>query len=292
MWRSSASAGSSMRPGHLPRQSWRARRDSNPQNHLGIAGFQDRNVATYTIDIIGIIMVVGQYVGQSRRRGSPRCRKAPSRTELADSSPAIEHAMDVDIVNKIILFWVIFFITPGPVWVSVMETTRNLSNISIWKFFIKTFLPVNLSVQVTQTIICVAFVDLVSKVFSDVGLWFYVLGGSYILYLSYKVLSSKQSNTNLELSFSNLAMVMILSPKIWLLFPSGAIIATQLEQGIIIRSLVFSISMLAVSNLVFVIYVFIGKIGTKLLKDNFSYLSFFLLVLFSVFLFTEAINLV
>ena len=82
-----------MRPGHLPRQSWRARRDSNPQNHLGIAGFQDRNVATYTIDIIGIIMVVGQYVGQSRRRGSPRCRKAPSRTELADSSPAIEHAM-------------------------------------------------------------------------------------------------------------------------------------------------------------------------------------------------------
>jgi threonine/homoserine/homoserine lactone efflux protein len=237
-------------------------------------------------------MVVGQYVGQSRRRGSPRCRKAPSRTELADSSPAIEHAMDVDIVNKIILFWVIFFITPGPVWVSVMETTRNLSNISIWKFFIKTFLPVNLSVQVTQTIICVAFVDLVSKVFSDVGLWFYVLGGSYILYLSYKVLSSKQSNTNLELSFSNLAMVMILSPKIWLLFPSGAIIATQLEQGIIIRSLVFSISMLAVSNLVFVIYVFIGKIGTKLLKDNFSYLSFFLLVLFSVFLFTEAINLV
>ena len=200
--------------------------------------------------------------------------------------------MDVSIVNKIILFWVIFFITPGPVWVSVMETTRNLSNISIWKFFVKTFLPVNLSIQVTQTVICVIFVDLVSKVFSDVGLWFYVLGGSYILYLSYKVLSSKHSNTNLELSFSNLAMVMILSPKIWLLFPSGAIIATQLEQGIVISSLVFSISMLAVSNLVFVLYVVIGKMGTKLLKDNFSYLSFFLLVLFSAFLFTEAINLI
>ena len=200
--------------------------------------------------------------------------------------------MDLSIVNKIILFWVIFFITPGPVWVSVMETTRNLSNISIWKFFIKTFLPVNLSVQVTQAIICIIFVDLVSRVFSDIGLWFYILGGSYILYLSYKVLSSKQSNINFELSFSNLAMVVLFSPKVWLLFPSGAIIATQLEQGIIINSLVFSISMLIVSNLMFFLYVVIGKMGTKLLKDNFSYLSFFLLVLFSVFLFTEAINLI
>jgi tRNA G37 N-methylase Trm5 len=54
----------------------------------------------------------------------------------------------------------------------------------------------------------------------------------------------------------------------------------------------FSISMLIVSNLMFFLYVVIGKMGTKLLKDNFSYLSFFLLVLFSVFLFTEAINLI
>jgi len=199
--------------------------------------------------------------------------------------------MDLGIINKVILFWVIFFITPGPVWVSVMETTRKLSNASIWDFFVKTFLPVNLSIQVTQAVICVIFVDLVSRVFSDIGLWFYILGGSYILYLSYKVISSKQSNINLDLSFSNLAMVMLLSPKIWLLFPSGAIIATKLEQGIIVNSLVFSVSMLIVSSVMFVLYVVIGKIGTKLLKDNFSYLSFLLLILFSVFLFTEAINL-
>ena len=199
--------------------------------------------------------------------------------------------MDLGIINKVILFWVIFFITPGPVWVSVMETTRKLSNASIWNFFVKTFLPVNLSIQVTQAVICVIFVDLVSRVFSDIGLWFYILGGSYILYLSYKVIGSKQSNINLDLSFSNLAMVMLLSPKIWLLFPSGAIIATKLEQGIIVNSLVFSVSMLIVSSVMFVLYVVIGKIGTKLLKDNFSYLSFLLLILFSVFLFTEAINL-
>ncbi len=63
--------------------------------------------------------------------------------------------MDLGIINKVILFWVIFFITPGPVWVSVMETTRKLSNASIWNFFVKTFLPVNLSIQVTQAVIYV-----------------------------------------------------------------------------------------------------------------------------------------
>ncbi|MBL0691649.1 MAG: hypothetical protein JJV97_04895 [SAR324 cluster bacterium] len=85
---------------------------------------------------------------------------------------------------------------------------------------------------------------------------------------------------------------MLLSPKIWLLFPSGAVIATGLEQSIVTTSLVFSVSMLLISNIMFVFYVIIGKMGTRLLKDNFSYLSFMLLVLFSLFLFNEAINLI
>jgi threonine/homoserine/homoserine lactone efflux protein len=199
--------------------------------------------------------------------------------------------MDLDIISKIVIFWVIFFITPGPVWISVMETTRKLSNASVWDFFVKTFLPVNLLVQATQATICVIFVDLVSRVFSEIGLWLYISGASYILYLSYKVISSKQSNVTLHLSFSNLAMVMLLSPKIWILFPSGAITATLLEKGIIINSLIFSASMVLISSAAFVLYAAIGKIGTKLLNDNFSYLSFLLLILFSGFLFTEAISL-
>jgi len=198
--------------------------------------------------------------------------------------------MDAGVFNKIILFWVIFFITPGPVWVSVMEVTRNLPVIKIWGFFLKIFLPVNLTVQFSQAVICVIFVELVLQVFSDVGFWLYILGGSYILYLAYKVISSRNLNVNLELSFVNLAIVMMLSPKIWLLFPSGAIIATQLDQGMILNSIIFAISMLAISSSMFVLYVIIGKMGTKLLKDNFSYLSFFLLVLFAFFLFSEAIK--
>jgi len=38
----------------------------------------------------------------------------------------------------------------------------------------------------------------------------------------------------------------------------------------------------------FMLYVLIGKVGTKLLADNFSYLASGLLLLFALFLFNEA----
>ncbi|MDC0965966.1 hypothetical protein OAS07_06260 [Candidatus Thioglobus sp.] len=198
--------------------------------------------------------------------------------------------MDINIVNKIVLFWVIFFITPGPVWLSVMEVTRNLSFAKIWNFFFKTFLPVNLSIQVPQAIICVIFVEYILNIFSNVGFWLYILSGLYIIYLAFKVINSKRLNINSQLSFVNLAMVMLLSPKIWLLFPSGAVIAIQLQQGMLINSALFASSMLIISFLMFFLYVVIGKIGAKLLKDNFTYLTFVLLILFALFLFFEAIG--
>ena len=199
--------------------------------------------------------------------------------------------MDIDIINKIVLFWVIFFITPGPVWLSVMEVTRNLPSAKVWNFFFKTFLPVNLSIQVPQAIICVIFVEYILNIFSNIGFWLYVSSGLYITYLAFKVINSKRLNVNSQLSFVNLAMVMLLSPKIWLLFPSGAVIAIQLQQGVLINSALFASSMLLISISMFFLYVIIGKIGAKLLKDNFTYLTFILLILFALFLFYEAISL-
>lgn len=196
--------------------------------------------------------------------------------------------MDIDVFYKVILFWVIFFITPGPVWISVMEATRRLSSPEIIQFYFKVFFPVITTVQLAQTIVCIVFVELVSTYFSQVGLLFYILGGLYISYLAYKTLKSKQSNSVFKLGFINLAMIMFLSPKIWLLFPSGAVIANQLTQNTFTNALVFGLSMLIVSSIMFVFYILIGKLGTKLLKDNFSYLAFGLLVLFTLFLFNEA----
>jgi hypothetical protein len=148
-----------------------------------------------------------------------------------------------------------------------------------------------LSIQVPQAIICVIFVEYMLNIFSNVGFWLYVSSGLYIIYLAFKVMNSKRLNVNPKLGFVNLAMVMLLSPKIWLLFPSGAVIAIQLQQGMLINSALFASSMLIISILMFFIYVVIGKIGAKLLKDNFTYLTFVLLILFALFLFYEAIDL-
>lgn len=196
--------------------------------------------------------------------------------------------MNVDILYKIILFWVIFFISPGPVWVSVMEATRKFSAAEIGRFFCKVFLPSGFLVQCSQAIICVVFVDFVATFFSQVDLLFYLLGGVYISYLAYKTIKSKQSNVLFKLGFVNLAMVMLLSPKIWLLFPSGAVIVNQLSSSAITNALVFAGTMLVVQSVMFFVYAFIGKVGTTLLKDNFSYLASALLVLFALFLFNEA----
>jgi len=44
-------------------------------------------------------------------------------------------------------------------------------------------------------------------------------------------------------------------------------------------------------SILFVLYAVIGKVGTKLLADNFSYLASALLLLFAIFLFREAYSL-
>ncbi len=196
--------------------------------------------------------------------------------------------MDIGVLYKVILFWGIFFITPGPVWVSVMEATRRLSPSEIAQFYFKVFFPVISTVQFTQALVCVAFIEVVSQYFSQVDLLFYILGGLYISYLAYKTIKSKQSNNAFELSFINLAMIMMLSPKIWLLFPSGAAIADQLTQNTVTNALTFALSMVLVASIGFIAYALIGKLGTRLLKDNFSYLAFGLLLLFAIFLFNEA----
>ena len=199
--------------------------------------------------------------------------------------------LDTEVLLKVIIFWIIFFITPGPVWVAVMEATRKLSLSEIWRFFLSVFLPVNITVQFIQAIVCVVFITFVSKFFSQIGLFFYLLGGLYILYLAIKAFNSKQSNTTFKLTYVNLAMVMLLPPKIWLLFPSGADIAKNLSESMLINAVAFGMLMLIISSTMFVLYTFIGKVGTKLLADNFSYLAAALLLLFALFLFNEAFTL-
>jgi len=45
--------------------------------------------------------------------------------------------MDIAIFNKVLFFWFIFYITPGPVWLAVMAATAKKklsSNISFFQY--------------------------------------------------------------------------------------------------------------------------------------------------------------
>ena len=200
--------------------------------------------------------------------------------------------MNLEAFNKILLFWLIFYITPGPVWLAVMATTAKQNTKQIITFFLKVFLMVSGTIQLFQAFSSVIFIEFVTKVFGEIGFIFYFFGSGYIFYLAFKAIKAQQSELSLELSFMNLAIIMLLSPKIWILFPSGAVIANELNLGLILNASVYAGVMFLVSSLLFFFYVIVGKIGQRVLKDNFSYLVFLLLSGFGLFLFIEGIRVI
>ncbi|MCH9645193.1 MAG: hypothetical protein K0U08_00890 [Proteobacteria bacterium] len=197
--------------------------------------------------------------------------------------------MDIEIFNKVLFFWFIFYITPGPVWLAVMAATAQKNNRQILVFF-GVFLAVNLVVQFPQAFISVVFIETVVRLFGEIGFIFYFLGGGYIFHLAVKALKAHQAESTLQLSFSSLSLIMLLSPKIWILFPSGALIANQLNLGVLTNASIYALTMFITSSVLFFFYVMVGKMGQKILKDNFSYLVFLLLGGFGVFLLFEGIQ--
>ena len=200
--------------------------------------------------------------------------------------------MNIEAFNKILLFWFVFYITPGPVWLAVMASIAKQSTKKIITFFLKTFLIVNIIIQFSQAFLSVVFIEFVTKSFGEIGFIFYFFGSGYIFYLAYKALKAQQAESNLKLSFMNLAIIMLLSPKIWILFPSGAVIANELNLGLMLNASIYASIMFLTSSLLFFFYVVVGKIGQRVLKDNFPYLVFFLLSGFGLFLLVEGIRVI
>ena len=197
--------------------------------------------------------------------------------------------MDIEIFNKVLFFWFIFYITPGPVWLAVMAATAQKNNRQILVFF-GVFLAVNLVVQFPQAFISVVFIETVVRLFGEIGFIFYFLGGGYIFHLAVKALKAHQAESTLQLSFSSLSLIMLLSPKIWILFPSGALIANQLNLGVLTNASIYALTMFITSSVLFFFYVMVGKVGQKILKDNFAYLVFLLLSGFALFLLFEGVQ--
>ena len=128
------------------------------------------------------------------------------------------------------------------------------------------------------------------RLFGEIGFIFYFIGGGYIFYLAIKALKAHQAESTLQLGFSSLSLIMLLSPKIWILFPSGALIANQLNLGLLTNASIYALTMFITSSMLFFFYVMVGKMGQKILKDHFSHLVFLLLSGFGVFLLFEGIK--
>ncbi len=200
--------------------------------------------------------------------------------------------LDSDLLSKLILFWVIFYITPGPVWVAIMESAKDKGISGVLRLFVKVFLPANIGIQVPQAFLVVLFIDSISTFIAGLEFVFYLCGALYILYMAVNVLQSKVANTSFSLSLGSLVIILLLSPKIWTLFPAGAVIATDLSTDIMANAVIFAGIMFAVSTTLYFFYAFLGIVAYQLLKEKFSYISFVLLVLFAGFLFVEFLTLI
>ena len=200
--------------------------------------------------------------------------------------------MNIEAFNKILIFLVCFLHYAWPRLVSGNGDNGQAKHQKNYYFFLKTFLIVNIIVQFSQAFLSVVFIEFVAKSFGEIGFIFYFFGSGYIFYLAYKALKAQQAESNLKLSFMNLAIIMLLSPKIWILFPSGAVIANQLNLGLMLNASIYASIMFLTSSLLFFFYVVVGKIGQRVLKDNFPYLVFFLLSGFGLFLLVEGIRVI
>jgi threonine/homoserine/homoserine lactone efflux protein len=194
------------------------------------------------------------------------------------------------VLADVISFWLMFYITPGPVWGAVMSDAKD-KNIKQILSLLLIFSTVNISVQFTQAVLSVVFMDTVIKIFASIDIWLYFFGASYILYLALKVFYSTTQKVSFTLQVRDLAVIMLLSPKIWTLFPVGATLAYRLSETMWVNAIIFAILMIIISSFFFFVYVGIAKSFYYILKDKFNYITTILLLLFALFLLVQGVKL-
>ncbi len=197
--------------------------------------------------------------------------------------------MNTQALFATLTFAALFFVSPGPVWVAVMEATRTRSPADIARFALTVFLPAALLIQGLIAAACVVFMTPIAASFERVGTALYIMGGSYIAYLAVRVMRQRQTQAAFTLRFRDLAIIMMTSPKVWLLFPVGAISAVQISPILALNASLYALVMMAVAQSFFVLYAAIGKLLTRWMDEAVTYLSAGLLALFALYLWWQAI---
>ena len=178
------------------------------------------------------------------------------------------------------IFWSAFVFSAGPFWIATMEaapsTTFKKLYVDYALYLILGWMPV--------AVFCAILSDVIANIDNSIFAAMHLLGGLYVIFLSYKVLRAKiTTGKAFDFNWKNMCIVTYLNPKVYILLPVGFLTA-QLTDSLPINIVFFYLS--GIPMFLFGVYFWgmIGRAGAKISLRYISYFNAFLLVSFGLYL--------
>ncbi len=191
-------------------------------------------------------------------------------------------------ITATFIFWSAFVFSAGPFWIATMEaapgTTFKKLYADYFLYLIFGWLPLVLITSFLSS--------LLQKSGATVFIAMHLLGGAYIIFLSFKVLRAKiTTGKPFDFSWKSMCMVSYFNPKVYILLPVG-FVAAQLTDSISINITFFYFT--GIPLFLFGVYFWgmIGRAGAKISLNYISYFNAVLLAAFGAYLIYQGIKLI
>ena len=178
------------------------------------------------------------------------------------------------------IFWSAFVFSAGPFWIATMEAAPSTTFKKLYAdyalYLILGWMPV--------AVFCAILSDVIANIDNSIFAAMHLLGGLYVIFLSYKVLRAKiTTGKAFDFNWKNMCIVTYLNPKVYILLPVGFLTA-QLTDSLPINIVFFYLS--GIPMFLFGVYFWgmIGRAGAKISLRYISYFNAFLLVSFGLYL--------
>ena len=192
-----------------------------------------------------------------------------------------------EILLATFIFWCAFVFSAGPFWIDTMEAAPGMPFPEMYKNYVLYLIFGWLPVLVTSSLLSNVIASLVPRIFIAMHL----LGGTYVIYLAYKVLRSKiKTGEPFKFDWKAMSMVSYLNPKVWILVPVGFLTA-RLTGQIHLDIAFFYFSGIPIFLFGVFFWGTIGRVGAKISLQYISYLNAALLAMFGAFLIQAGIGL-
>jgi len=186
------------------------------------------------------------------------------------------------------IFWSAFVFSAGPFWIATMEaapgTTFKKLYADYFLYLIFGWLPVLVFTSYLS--------GLLQKSDATIFIAMHLLGGAYIIFLSFKVLRAKITmGKPFDFNWKNMCMVTYLNPKVYILLPVG-FVAAQLTNSISLNIAFFYFTGIPLFLFGVFFWGMIGRAGAKISLDYISYFNAALLAIFGAYLIYQGIKLI